>query len=109
MVRCLHDRMRYYHFEDLVEVVRRKLERYEFYPVSQRTMQKNLKFMQSGEGLQSNAGDALLLHMKIYTYETRWLLLHEPAMANLNSELLSAAVIPNKELSLAIMMYADQM
>lgn len=109
MVRCLHDRMRYYYFEDLVEVVRRKLERYEFYPVSQRTMQDNLKFMQSGEGLQSNAGEALLLHMKIYTYETRWLLLHEPAMANLNSELLSAAIIPNKELSLAIMMYADQM
>ncbi len=74
-------------------------------------MQENLKFMQSGEGLQSNAGEALLLHMKIYTYETRWLLLHEPAMGNLNSELLSAsaAVIPNKELSLAIMMYADQM
>lgn len=72
-------------------------------------MQENLKFMQSGEGLQSNAGEALLLHMKIYTYETRWLLLHEPAMVNLNSELLSAAVIPNKELSLTIMMYADQM
>lgn len=60
MVRCLHDRMRYYHFEDLVKVVCRKLERYEFYPVSQQTMQENLKFMQSGEGLQSNASEALL-------------------------------------------------
>ncbi len=43
--RCLCDRIRYYHFEDLVESVKRMLERYDFYPVGERTMQEYLKFM----------------------------------------------------------------
>ncbi len=31
---CLHDSMRYYHLEDLVEAVNRMLERYDDYLVS---------------------------------------------------------------------------
>ena len=50
MDRCLHDRMRYYLFEDLVGEVSWMLERYVVFPVSQRTMQEDLEFMQSGEG-----------------------------------------------------------
>jgi len=34
--------MRYYHFEDMMETVSRMLERYDLYPVSQRTMQEDL-------------------------------------------------------------------
>lgn len=41
---------RYYHKEDLVKAVNRMLERYDFYPVSDRTIKSDLKFMQSGEG-----------------------------------------------------------
>lgn len=48
MDQCLRDRVRYYHLEDLVEAVNRMLERYDFYPVSQRMVQQDLKFMQSG-------------------------------------------------------------
>lgn len=105
---CLHDRMRYYHFEDLVEVVSRMLERYEFYPLSQRTMQENLKFMQSGEVFRAKLTKRYGGHTKIYTYEVRWLLHHEPVMADRESNLSSAAVIPNKKLLLAMMMYANQ-
>ncbi|MBQ6202930.1 MAG: hypothetical protein IJK46_02415 [Prevotella sp.] len=60
--------MRYYHFEDLVEAVSRMLERYEFYPVRQRTMQENLKFMQSGEGYRAKLVKRYGSHMKNYTY-----------------------------------------
>lgn len=53
--------MRYSHFEDLVEAVSKMLERYEFYPVRQRTMQENLKFMQSGEGYRQPHEELYLL------------------------------------------------
>ena len=43
--KCLRDQHRYYHMEDLVTTVNRMLERYDFYPVSQRTVQQDLKFM----------------------------------------------------------------
>ena len=52
----------------MVEAVSRMLERYEFYPVRQRTMQENLKFMQSDEGYRAKLVKRYGSHMKNYTY-----------------------------------------
>ena len=65
--------------------------------------------MQSGEGFRAKLAKRYAGHTKIYTNEARGLLHHEPAMTDRESDLLSATVIPNEELLLAMMMYADQM
>ena len=65
---CLRDRNRYYYLEDLVEAVNKMLRRYDFYEVSQRTVQEDLKFMQSGEGFGAVLAKRYDGHTKIYTY-----------------------------------------
>ena len=67
--KCLRNRNRYYHLEDLVDAVNSMLERYDFCPVSQRTVQQDLKFMQSSEGFGAVLAKRYDGHTKIYTYE----------------------------------------
>ena len=77
--RCLCDRMRDYHREDIVEAVNRILKRYDFYPLSQRTVLEDLKFMQSDEDFRVKLAKRYDDHTKIYTYEAKGFLHHEPA------------------------------
>lgn len=66
--KCLRDQHHYYHLKDLVDKVNRMLERYDFEPVSDRTVKKDIKFMQSGEGFGAELAKRFDGHTKIYTY-----------------------------------------
>ena len=73
--KCLRDQHRYYHLEDLVTAVNKMLKRYDFYEVSQRTVQQDLKFMQSGEGFGVELAkrydeDIHLRESALHDYET---------------------------------------
>lgn len=91
--RCLRDRNRYYHIEDLVDKVNEMLERYDFYPVSQRTVQQDLKFMQSGEGFGAELAKRYDGHTKIYTYAREGFSIMKLPMTDRESDLLSATVM----------------
>lgn len=90
--KCLRDRVHYYHLEDLVEAVNKMLERYDFYPVSQRTVQQDLKFMQSGEGFGVELAKRYDGHTKIYTYEDKNFTILKLPMTDRESDLLSATI-----------------
>ena len=90
---CLRDRNRYYYLEDLVEAVNRMLRRYDFYEVSQRTVQEDLKFMQSGEGFGAVLAKRYDGHTKIYTYEDPHFSIMNLPMTDRESDLLSATIM----------------
>ena len=90
--RCLRDRNRYYHLEDLVDKVNEMLERYDFYPVSQRTVQQDLKFMQSGEGFGVELAKRYDGHTKIYTYAREGFSIMKLPMTDRESDLLKATI-----------------
>ena len=69
--RCLRDRMRRYRKEDLVEAVNRKLERYDYEPVSKRTIEGDLQFMMSEAGFGAVLETRYDGHSKIYSYEDK--------------------------------------
>ena len=90
---CLRDQHRYYYKEDLLKAVNRMLERYDFMPVSMRTLEDDLKFMQSGEGFKAVLAKRQDGHKKIYTYENpRFSIMNMP-MTDRESDLLSATVV----------------
>ena len=89
---CLRDRNRYYYLEDLVEAVNKMLRRYDFYEVSQRTVQEDLKFMQSGEGFGAVLAKRYDGHTKIYTYEDPHFSIMNLPMTDRESDLLSATI-----------------
>ena len=91
--RCLRNRNRYYHLEDLVDAVNRMLERYDFYPVSQRTVQQDLKFMQSEEGFGVKLAKRYDGHTKIYTYAHEGFSIMKLPMTDRESDLLSATIM----------------
>ena len=91
--RCLRDQHRYYHMEDLVKAVNRMLERYDFYPVSDRTIKSDLKFMQSGEGFGAVLAKRYDGHTKIYTYEDPRFSIMKLPMTDRESDLLSATIM----------------
>jgi predicted DNA-binding transcriptional regulator YafY len=90
--RCLRDKHRYYHMEDLVKAVNRMLERYDFYPVSDRTIKNDLKFMQSGEGFGAVLAKRYDGHTKIYTYENPRFSIMKLPMTDRESDLLKATI-----------------
>ena len=90
---CLRDRHNYYHMENLVEAVNRVLERYDFYPVTDRTISKDLKFMQSGEGFGAELAKRYDGHTKIYTYAHEGFSIMNLPMTDRESELLSATIM----------------
>lgn len=89
---CLRDQLHYYHMEDLVEKVNRMLERYDFTPVSERTVAADLKFMQSGEGFNAVLAKRQDGHFKIYTYEDPTFSILNLPMTDRESDLLSATI-----------------
>ena len=91
--KCLRDQHRYYHMEDLVRAVNRMLERYDFYPVSDRTIKSDLKFMQSGEGFGAVLAKRYDGHTKIYTYENPHFTIMKLPMTDRESDLLSATIM----------------
>ena len=91
--KCLRDQHRYYHMEDLVKAVNRMLERYDFYPVSDRTIKSDLKFMQSGEGFGAVLAKRYDGHTKIYTYEDPHFTIMKLPMTDRESDLLSATIM----------------
>ena len=91
--RCLRDQHRYYHLEDLVDAVNRMLERYDFYPVCQRTVQQDLKFMQSEEGFGVKLAKRYDGLTKIYTYAHEGFSIMKLPMTDRESDLLSATIM----------------
>lgn len=90
---CLRDRRRYYHMENLVAAVNRMLERYDFDTVSDRTVKKDLKFMQSGEGFGAELAHRYDGHTKIYTYKDPNFSIMNMPMTDRESDLLSATIM----------------
>ena len=90
--KCLRNRNRYYHLEDLVDAVNDMLERYDFYPVSQRTVQQDLKFMQSEEGFGVELAKRYDGHTKIYTYAHAGFSIMKLPMTDRESDLLKATI-----------------
>ena len=91
--KCLRDQHRYYHLEDLVTAVNKMLKRYDFYEVSQRTVQQDLKFMQSGEGFGVELAKRYDGHTKIYTYENPHFTIMKLPMTDRESDLLAATIM----------------
>ncbi len=91
--KCLRDRVHYYHLEDLVNAVNKMLDRYDFYPVSQRTVQQDLKFMQSGEGFGAVLAKRYDGHTKIYTYEDPNFTIMKLPMTDRECDLLKATIV----------------
>lgn len=91
--RCLRDQHRYCHMEDLVTAVNKMLKRYDFYEVSKRTVQQDLKFMQSGEGFGVVLAKRMDGHEKIYTYEDPHFTIMKLPMTDRESDLLSATIM----------------
>jgi len=89
---CLRDQNLYYHLEDLVKAVNRMLKRYDFYEVSQRTIQEDLKFMQSPEGFGAVLAKRYDGHTKIYTYENPNFSIMNLPMTDRESDLLAATI-----------------
>ena len=90
--KCLRNRNRYYHLEDLVDAVNDMLERYDFYPVSQRTVQQDLKFMQSEEGFGVELAKRYDGHTKIYTYAHEGFTILKLPMTDREGDLLRATI-----------------
>ena len=91
--KCLRDQHRYYHMEDLVTAVNKMLVRYDFTPVSERTISSDLKFMQSGEGFNAVLAKRYDGHTKIYTYEDPHFTIMKLPMTDRESDLLSATIM----------------
>lgn len=91
--KCLRDQHRYYHMDDLVTAVNKMLERYDFTPVSDRTISNDLKFMQSGEGFNAVLAKRYDGHTKIYTYEDPHFTIMKLPMTDRESDLLSATIM----------------
>lgn len=91
--KCLRDQHRYYHMEDLVTAVNKMLVRYDFTPVSDRTISSDLKFMQSGEGFNAVLAKRYDGHTKIYTYEDPHFTIMKLPMTDRESDLLSATIM----------------
>jgi predicted DNA-binding transcriptional regulator YafY len=91
--KCLRDQHKFYYKDDLVKAVNRMLERYGFTPVSQRTVEDDLKFMQSGEGFGAMLAKRYDGHTKIYTYEDPHYSIMKMPMTDRESDLLSATIM----------------
>lgn len=91
--KCLRDQHRYYHMEDLVTAVNKMLERYDFTPVRDRTISKDLKYMQSGEGFNAVLAKRYDGHTKIYTYDDPHFSIMKLPMTDRESDLLSATIM----------------
>ena len=91
--KCLRDQHRNYYKEDLVKAVNRMLERYDYTPVSQRTVEEDLKFMQSGDGFGAVLAKRYDGHTKIYTYEDPRYSIMKMPMTDRESDLLSATIM----------------
>lgn len=90
--RCLRDQHNFYYKADLLNAVNRMLERYDFTPVSMRTLEDDLKFMQSGEGFGAVLAKRQDGHKKIYTYENPKFSIMKLPMTDRESDLLSATI-----------------
>ena len=90
--RCLRDRMRRYRKEDLVEAVNRKLERYDYEPVSKRTIEGDLQFMMSEAGFGAVLETRYDGHTKIYSYEDKTFSIMNLPMTDRESDMLAATI-----------------
>ena len=91
--KCLRDQHRNYYMEDLLEKVNRMLERYDFTPVSDRTISSDLKFMQSEEGFGAKLAKRYDGHTKIYTYAKPHFSIMKMPMTDRESDLLAATIM----------------
>ncbi len=91
--KCLRNQKRVYYKKDLLDTVNRKMEDYGFTPVSMRTLEDDLNFMQSEAGFRAELADKRIGRFKVYTYENPNFSIMKMPMTDWESDMLASTII----------------
>lgn len=91
--KCLRNQKRVYYKQDLLDTVNRKMEDYGFMPVSMRTLEDDLNFMQSDAGFRAKLADRRIGRFKVYSYANPGFSIMKMPMTDWEGDLLAATIM----------------